>query len=428
MRRTDSPSPLRCCTGSATPPTRRPRRTTRPMMAIRQGRFDFAEMQLERADRSARIADDVELLALILRETGKVRVGQGRVAEARSAFAAARDGPGDRGPRPRGRRGRVRARGVPRDRGRPRRRRGGPGRGAGDGRGRGTRLGAGVAALSPRCGPAAAGTPEAAAEAFRGRAGRSRRRRRRLHEVRSTCSAWPERPRERPLARARKPGPPWSRSASSCCPTGSTPSSAEPVRSSPARRGRTGPGAAGRRRCRACSTRSRCRTPQAPLESGSRDRLHRAGAGRAEAVAVERDPGVVAADALALALGLVAPQRSGWPGSSASSPPPRRWSQGSSWGMPAMNWTISSVPHPRGPRSRGPTTAPPAARRCPAGSTRCRTPWPSSRSCRCRPRNRSPAPGRPLVGEPERREDVERVAVRPGVGELAFGLRSEALR
>ena len=42
--------------------------------------------------RSARIADDVELLALILRETGKVRVGQGRVAEARSAYAAARTG------------------------------------------------------------------------------------------------------------------------------------------------------------------------------------------------------------------------------------------------------------------------------------------------------------------------------------------------
>ena len=44
--------------------------------------------------------------------------------------------------------------------------------------------------------------------------------------ARSTGSAWTERRGgRRQLARARKPGPPWSRSASSCCPTGSTPSS-----------------------------------------------------------------------------------------------------------------------------------------------------------------------------------------------------------
>ena len=44
------------------------------------------------AARYARVADDVELLALVRRETGKVRVGQGRVDDARAAFAEAREG------------------------------------------------------------------------------------------------------------------------------------------------------------------------------------------------------------------------------------------------------------------------------------------------------------------------------------------------
>ena len=44
------------------------------------------------AARYSRVADDVELLALVRRETGKVRVGQGRVDDARVAFAEAREG------------------------------------------------------------------------------------------------------------------------------------------------------------------------------------------------------------------------------------------------------------------------------------------------------------------------------------------------
>jgi tetratricopeptide (TPR) repeat protein len=61
-------------------------------LAIRQGRFGPAEVLLVAAARYARVADDVELLALVRRETGRVRVGQGRVGDARAAFAEAREG------------------------------------------------------------------------------------------------------------------------------------------------------------------------------------------------------------------------------------------------------------------------------------------------------------------------------------------------
>jgi class 3 adenylate cyclase/tetratricopeptide (TPR) repeat protein len=61
-------------------------------IAIRKGRFEMAERLLMDAARYARVADDVELRAVVLRETGKVRVGQGRVDEARAAFAQAREG------------------------------------------------------------------------------------------------------------------------------------------------------------------------------------------------------------------------------------------------------------------------------------------------------------------------------------------------
>ena len=193
-------------------------------MAIRQGRFDFAEMQLERADRSARIADDVELLALILRETGKVRVGQGRVAEARSAFAEARAGLATEGLDHEvveiesglaeclaiegdldGAEASLVA--ASRDR-------------RGMGHGRCSRR---CTATSERSGCGRDG--RGGRRGVRGRAGRPRRRRRRVRRARSTCSAWPGPAARRPVARAQRPGPPWRRSASSCCPTGSTPSS-----------------------------------------------------------------------------------------------------------------------------------------------------------------------------------------------------------
>jgi tetratricopeptide (TPR) repeat protein len=61
-------------------------------LMIRQRRYDEAEPLLPEAQRLARVADDVELLALIARETGKVRVGQGRATEARACFEAAREG------------------------------------------------------------------------------------------------------------------------------------------------------------------------------------------------------------------------------------------------------------------------------------------------------------------------------------------------
>jgi len=61
-------------------------------LAIRQGRLALAETALMDAARYARVADDVELLALVRRETGKVRVGQGHVDDARVAFGEAREG------------------------------------------------------------------------------------------------------------------------------------------------------------------------------------------------------------------------------------------------------------------------------------------------------------------------------------------------
>ncbi len=220
-------------------------------------------MQLERADRSARIADDVELLALILRETGKVRVGQGRVAEARSAFAEARAG--------------LATEGLDNEV---------------------VEIESGLAEClaiegdldgAERTLVAALATAEAGGHgsvltslhchlgAVRLRRGRRPRRPPRRSKPgwptptpategmrgRSTCSASPAPAARRPVARAQRPGPPSRRSASSCCPTGSTPSSPDrALRSSLAGRARTGSGAAGPRRCRACSTRSRCRSPQ----------------------------------------------------------------------------------------------------------------------------------------------------------------------
>jgi class 3 adenylate cyclase/predicted ATPase len=61
-------------------------------LAIRQGRFELAEQLLMDAARYAQVADDVELLALVRRETGRVHVGQGRVDDARVAFGEAREG------------------------------------------------------------------------------------------------------------------------------------------------------------------------------------------------------------------------------------------------------------------------------------------------------------------------------------------------
>jgi tetratricopeptide (TPR) repeat protein len=59
---------------------------------IRRGRFDDAEVLLNEALHLARVADDVELIALIARETGRMRLGQGRLAEAREAFLSAEEG------------------------------------------------------------------------------------------------------------------------------------------------------------------------------------------------------------------------------------------------------------------------------------------------------------------------------------------------
>ena len=61
-------------------------------IAIRKGRFELAEHLLMDAARYCRVADDVDTLALVRRETGKLRVGQGRVDDARVAFAEAREG------------------------------------------------------------------------------------------------------------------------------------------------------------------------------------------------------------------------------------------------------------------------------------------------------------------------------------------------
>ncbi|MEO6511072.1 MAG: adenylate/guanylate cyclase domain-containing protein, partial [Nocardioides sp.] len=61
-------------------------------LAIRQGRFELADQLLMDAARYSQVADDVELLALVRRETGRVRVGQGRIDEARVAFGEARAG------------------------------------------------------------------------------------------------------------------------------------------------------------------------------------------------------------------------------------------------------------------------------------------------------------------------------------------------
>lgn len=61
-------------------------------LRIRQRRFAEADPLLTEAQRLARIADDVEGLALIARETGKVRVGMGDPSGARVSFDAARDG------------------------------------------------------------------------------------------------------------------------------------------------------------------------------------------------------------------------------------------------------------------------------------------------------------------------------------------------
>jgi class 3 adenylate cyclase/tetratricopeptide (TPR) repeat protein len=64
---------------------------------IRQGRVDDAEVLLNEALHLARVADDVELIALIARETGKMRLGQGRLAEARDSLLSAREGLGAAG-------------------------------------------------------------------------------------------------------------------------------------------------------------------------------------------------------------------------------------------------------------------------------------------------------------------------------------------
>ena len=61
-------------------------------LRVRQRRFDEAEPLLAEAHQLARVADDVEGLALIALETGKMRVGQGRAGAARLSFEAAREG------------------------------------------------------------------------------------------------------------------------------------------------------------------------------------------------------------------------------------------------------------------------------------------------------------------------------------------------
>lgn len=61
-------------------------------LRVRQRRFDEAEPLLAEAHQLARVADDVEGLALIALEAGKMRVGQGRAAAARLSFDAAREG------------------------------------------------------------------------------------------------------------------------------------------------------------------------------------------------------------------------------------------------------------------------------------------------------------------------------------------------
>jgi tetratricopeptide (TPR) repeat protein len=56
----------------------------------RQGRYDEAEPLLLAARRGALVTDDPELVALVDRELGKVRLGQGRLVEARTLLESAR--------------------------------------------------------------------------------------------------------------------------------------------------------------------------------------------------------------------------------------------------------------------------------------------------------------------------------------------------
>ena len=219
------------------------------------------------AARYARVADDVELLALVRRETGKVRVGQGRVDDARAAFAEAREGLLAAGLEHETRRRRRRAGRVRRPRGRPGGSAGDHGGGDRDRDPDRARDRARRPALPPRE-PAAASrsgtaTPSRSSSAdwthpTRARAGASGP---------STCSAaaWPARA---PGARTRRTSRPRSRRCASWAwrsfltawATGWREDRSDGAPHVPVEQDVED---AGRRRCRAGSTRSRCRSAPA---------------------------------------------------------------------------------------------------------------------------------------------------------------------
>ncbi|MDN5796822.1 MAG: AAA family ATPase [Intrasporangium sp.] len=60
-------------------------------LLIRQGRHGEAEVLLDASGRAARVVDDPELVALVGRELGKVRLGQGHLAQARHELELAKD-------------------------------------------------------------------------------------------------------------------------------------------------------------------------------------------------------------------------------------------------------------------------------------------------------------------------------------------------